>query len=252
MENQSELSLNLPTINNIPPLKLERNEYGLLKHVNYTFGEDSFIDWRKMINPKFITPNKERTTETDITKLDDSKLLILLGGLKELAQIRGFERVDYETQISHNYVLTKCTIDWIPNYETEGKYVSFSALADTHPDNTKSFCTNFLAAIAENRAFVRAVRNFLKINIVSYEEIGKTDSEKAKEITETKDTPLQSALAIIKPLMEIKGIDFERIKAKLIDERFDDAANFNQLEDIPLFKINDFIARLIKLKDSKS
>ena len=126
-----------------------------------------------MIRPEFLVPNKQRTQETDISKLEDKDLLILLGGIKELAQIRGFKSVGYSIpSATPIYVMAACTIAWVGNYETNNEDIIFEALADASPDNTQSFAKNYLAAIAENRAFVRCVRNFLKINIVGQDEVG--------------------------------------------------------------------------------
>ena len=51
---------------------------------------------------------------------------------------------------------------------------TFSAIGDASPNNTESFARFYLGPIAENRAFVRCVRNFLKINVVAQEELGST------------------------------------------------------------------------------
>ena len=138
----------------------------------YVFNKDGSVNWRKMVKKEFLVANKQRTNETDVSNLEDRDLLILLGGIKELAQIRGFTQVNYDVHAAtQEYFATTCTIEWLPNYETSNKSVYFSALADAHQDNTYSFASNFLAATAENRAFVRCVRNFLKINIVGQEEM---------------------------------------------------------------------------------
>ena len=101
--------------------KIERDENGLLSGVEYVFTEDSLIDWRKMVKVEYLVPNRDRTSETDVTKLTDAQLIILLGGIKELAQIRGYTDVNYNVvSPSPDYVVATCTITWIPNYETEG------------------------------------------------------------------------------------------------------------------------------------
>ena len=141
-----------------PSEKLKRDENGLLTTppVAYVFNEDGSVNWRKMVKTDYLV-------ETDVSNLEDRDLLILLGGIKELAQIRGFTNVSYNVyKATPDYFSTSCTIEWVPNYETDNKVVSFSALADAHQDNTYSFASNFLAATAEKRAFVRCVRNFLK------------------------------------------------------------------------------------------
>ena len=175
--------------------KFQRNASGLLVSppVDYAFNEDGSVDWRKMVARHYLVPNKQRTNETDVSSLEDRDLLILLGGIKELAQIRGFANVSYNVvAASQEYFATSCTIDWLPNYETDGREVSFSSLADAHIDNTYSFASNFLAATAENRAFVRCVRNFLKINIVGQEEMGGGSQKQttfAKGATKTDSNP---------------------------------------------------------------
>ena len=152
-----------------PKLKvIKRDDNGLLSDVNYVFNDEGLIDWRKMIKPEYLVINKDSAKgETDINKLKDWQLIILLGGIKELAQIRGYTNVTYDV-VSPNsdYVVATCNITWRPNYETEGQEVVFSAIGDASPNNTTGFGRAFLAACAENRAFVRCVRNFLRINIV--------------------------------------------------------------------------------------
>jgi len=127
-------------------IKIERDADGLIKspQINYIFNDRGQIDWRKMIKPEFLVPNKDRTSETDISKIPDSQLIILLGGIKELAQIRGFTDVTYEVSCPNpEYVLAVCKINWIPNFETENRAVSYSAIGDAHPLNTKDFARNF-------------------------------------------------------------------------------------------------------------
>ena len=80
-----------------PNEKLKRNEDGLLSNppVDYVFNEDGSVNWRKMVRTEFLVANKQRTQQTDVSQLEDRDLLILLGGIKELAQIRGFTDVCY-------------------------------------------------------------------------------------------------------------------------------------------------------------
>ena len=111
--------------------KIDRNKDGLINGIDYIFTEDGLIDWRKMVKSEHLVPNKDRTSETDVTKLKDYQLIILLGGIKELAQIRGYTDVTYNVvSPSSDYVVATCTIRWKPNYETEGESVVFSAVGD--------------------------------------------------------------------------------------------------------------------------
>jgi hypothetical protein len=151
-----------------------RDKKGLLIGTKYIFSQDGLIDWRKMVKDKWLYPNPGKgITETDVSKMEDRDLCILLGGIKELARIRGYSSIDYSVSApSQEYVVVTCTIKWIPNFETAEQEISFSSIADASFGNTSAIGgVHYLAPIAENRAFVRAVRNFLNINIVGKDEL---------------------------------------------------------------------------------
>ena len=227
--------------------KIDRNEDGLINGVDYVFTDDGLIDWRKMVKPEHLVPNKDRTSETDVTKLKDYQLIILLGGIKELAQIRGYTDVKYDVvSPSSDYVVATCTISWKPNYETEGEVVVFSAIGDASPHNTNSFARNFLGPIAENRAFVRCVRNFLKINIVGKEALGGADAPPGSTngSSQMSDTSMDPR-SMLQAVMNEKGVTLEKIKTKLSSEGFDDISS---LDDIPKLKTFELIERLKKVK----
>ena len=102
---------------------VKRDEHGLITEpkVEYIFSEDGFVNWRKMVKPEYLVANRQRAQGVDVTELEDKDLLILLGGIKELAQIRGYSSVEYDIKTpSPDYVVAVCGIKWIPNFETEG------------------------------------------------------------------------------------------------------------------------------------
>lgn len=240
--------LNEPILEVVPPKLITRNKYGLIedKNTNYTYNDDGTINWRKMVKQEYLVPNRQKTQETDVSKLEDKDLLILLGGTKELAQIRGYTSVEYKVAAaSENYFATSCKITWIPNYETNGRVIEFEALADATLNNTKSFARYFLAAIAENRAFVRCVRSFLKINIVSQEELG--DVKLLEEAVSSRENQT-SPQVLLEKVMKDKDISFDYLKEKLIKEKFDGAENLNCIKDIPKSKIFELIDRIKKIK----
>lgn len=234
-----------------------RDEFGLLECVNYNFNEDNTINWRSMINKEHLVPNRDalknqkdvNLKEVDVTALQDNQLLILLAGIKELAQIRGYKNVRYDViQAQPDYVAVKCTIDWLANYETSNQEVSFSALADAHLDNTKDFAKNFLMAIAENRAFVRAVRSFLKINIVGNDEMGKTthiDTEIESSVTATQP------IALLQKTMDEHKITFEQVKNGAVQKKMAGAENWNNLDDISPLSMFTIISGIKNKNKSK-
>jgi hypothetical protein len=238
----------IPQAKITPPKLFLRNEYGLLENDNitYQFNEDGSINWRAMVKHQYLVPNRQRTQETDVSKLEDKDLLILLGGIKELAQIRGFTSVEYKVvTATDNYFATSCKITWLPNYETENRPVVFEALADASLVNTKDFARYFLGAIAENRAFVRCVRNFLKINIVSQEELGDAKLGLVAKEDSEKENPMNPT-ALLEKSMKDKNISFDQLKKKLVKEKFENAENIESLKDIPKSKVFELIERIKK------
>jgi hypothetical protein len=233
---------------NCPPKLVSRNKYGLLEDesIKYVFNEDGLINWRGMVKTQYLVPNRQKTQVSDVSKLEDKDLLILLGGTKELAQIRGYTKVEYKVvSATENYFATSCRITWLPNYETNGKEIVFESLADASTSNTKSFARFFLAAIAENRAFVRCVRNFLKINIVSQEELGDVKVLDEAVAVENPTSPHN----LLEKIMKDKGINFETLKERLIKEKFEKVDDIKAISDIPKAKIFELIERIKKIKN---
>jgi hypothetical protein len=233
-----------------------RDEHGFLNGVNYTFNDDNTINWRAMIRPEYLVPNKDAfkndpnvdLKSLDVTTLPDNKLLILLAGIKELAQIRGFKDVSYQVIESRpDYVAVKCTIEFVPNYETGGKSVSFSSLADAHWDNTHNFAKNFLMAIAENRAFVRCVRSFLKIHIVGSDEMGGKNSPATVE----QEAPGSSnPSSLLQKTMDDFGLTFSQIKDGAVKKKIEGAEFWESCDDVPPLSIFTIVSG-IKNKNKK-
>jgi hypothetical protein len=202
----------------------KRNEHGLLESVDYIFNEDGSVNWRAMINPEHLYPNKDwfemrkMPVPESIEGLDDSQLLIKLGGIKELAKLRGINSVSYVVEESSDErSVVRCLVDFIPNYETVDEQgiggIHFSSIANATIHNTNGFAAKFLECIAENRAFVRAVRNFLGIHIVGADEID-TSKNKSPIVV----PPSSSGAKDISPqgiLKEKVGTDFNSFLNKL-------------------------------------
>ena len=196
----------------------KRNEHGLLDSVDYIFNEDGSVNWRAMINPEHLYPNKDwfeirkMPMPNSIEGLDDSQLLIKLGGIKELAKLRGFHNVTYDiTESSDSRVVVQCMINWIENYEGSCSQ-TFASIANATTNNTNGFAAKFLECIAENRAFVRTVRNFLGIHIVGADEI---DSSKNKAPIEVATACVAKDISPQGILKEKAGTDFDSFKGCL-------------------------------------
>jgi hypothetical protein len=241
-------------------LTFKRDQNGLLVNKKYEFTEDGLVNWRKMIDAKYLVPNLSKfptgteNKSLNINDLEDSQLLILLGGIKDLANIRGYSKVQYNVfNCDQRHVAVSCKITWIPNFETDNREVEFESLADAHLENTKSFAKDFLMAIAENRAFVRSVRNFLRINILGSDELGESKGQSVIH-TESGSEPQISAshpANVLKDAMLKANISFETMKETLIKEGVAEAEAWTSVSEIPHKIIFSLIQR-IKKKLSKS
>lgn len=215
---------------------IERNEFGLVKGIDYKFLPDGTVDWRNMIPQQFLYVNNDikrrdklekkygkAYDQIDIVKdnVEDSDLVIMLGGIKYLLKIRGFQKVIPETKIStQEYASVSCFITFIPNYETEGREVIYGDNACAHLGNTNSFGQNYLVEMATNRALCRAVRSFLNINIVSKEEILQED---AKPIVS-----IQKQVKLLSDLMTKKKVRWLHVVDTL---KRDDEAKLKELTE---------------------
>jgi hypothetical protein len=199
----------------------KRDERGLLEGVDYKFNDDGSVDWRAMVDPKHLYPNKgwfesrgepmPRSSEG----LADHQLLIKLSGIKELAKLRGFNRVHYDViKCEADHVSVKCEISWIPNFENPAAQsdflpasTSFQDLANATVNNTSSFAQKFLETIAANRAFVRCVRNFLNVHIVGADEIDTSQNNSAPVVTAPRQVKSSEKLSPLNLLMDKLGLE---------------------------------------------
>lgn len=168
-----------------PERRVLRDQDGLLKNLEYKFKPTGFVDWRAMIPKEYLCLNREKflkkenaldvddLTEDEYAKLlanaKEQDILIKLAGLKELAQIRGYEDIRTHVFAVEGRIVAETRITWSRNFESP--CVTTSGTADATPENTNGLAQRHLVAIAENRSFARAVRNFLQIHTVSQDEV---------------------------------------------------------------------------------
>ena len=239
----------------------KRDEHGLLENVDYIFNEDGSVNWRAMIKPEFLYPNRDwfnyrnKPVPDSSEGLADNQLLIMLGGIKELARLRGFENVSFEVDnVSESYVVASCEILWSSNYESGKERVAYQDVANATLDNTDSFASKFLETIACNRAFVRCVRNFLNIHIVGADEIDKSKGANNSISVESVEAAATTPIGLLqKTLLSKKGVssfeDFiEMLKVFWKDETYknEDVAKWKSWKDVPSKEIRKLIGLLHK------
>lgn len=238
--------------NSIPSIITKRNEHGLFSGFDYKYTPEGAVDWRRMINPKHLVVNKqsfERQNKPvpDSTEgLEDKDLLILLAGIKELASLRGYESVNHRvTAPNDGCVISVCSIIWVPNFETENRIISFSSIGDATFANATGFGKMFLGPIAENRSFVRCVRNFLRVNILGQDEL-------TPKMEAMPDAPAASSGNLLEDTMKEYGIEFKTIKNTLLKDKVQNAENFNSVNDIPKRVQLELIGRIKKKMEEKA
>ena len=232
------------------PDKYKRNEHGLLESVDYVFNEDGSVNWRAMIKSEHLYPNKDwfeyrkMPVPESVEGLNDNQLLIKLSGIKELARLRGFHNVTYDiSESSDSRVVVQCMVNWIENYESNGTQ-TFASIANATTNNTDGFAAKFLECIAENRAFVRCVRNFLNIHIVGGDEID-SSKDKNKPIdlsSNSKSTDISPQGILAKNLNDKVGVSTfdgfkDWLRALYKDGKYDgdteQVKTWNSFKDIP-------------------
>lgn len=242
--------------NNIPPFNWSRNEYGLLNHINYIFHEDGSVNWRAMIPLEYLVPNKQnferrkQPVPKSIEGLEDRDLLLLLGGIKFLSAIYGFNKVDHEViESREDFVCVKTTICTPPNYENNFQSVCFSELADAHYNNTGGFGKYYLSAIAANRGFQRCWRNILRLPVTAADEIGEIPKE--EDHADSQNLSPVGPHAILAKKIEEKNTSFEKVKEGSVKKGFVDAEKWNSILDIPKSDVLKILEG-IRLKDQES
>lgn len=237
--------------------KYERDELGLLVGTEYKFNDEGKIDWRAMVKPDYLYPNKtwfesrERSVPESINGLKDNQLLIRLQGLKELAQLRGFIKIiNTVTESSSDRAVANSMIEWAPNYETSGEVRVVSNNANATTDNVGPFVKKFLETQAENRAFGRAIRGFLNIDICTVEEIDSSTKHSVSGAFEA-----SGPVGALMKRVGLKASEFEAFKPTLrvlwTDNlyRNADSGNWKSWSDINPSVATDIIAALGELKN---
>lgn len=260
MENETTINELLDDKPNLVK-RVELDDLGLIKGIEYKYTPDGFVDWRAMIpsqylyiNPtdkekmqkKYGKPYEELNIIED--KIQDSDLISTLQASKYLLKLRGYSSVDFQViQATESYAAVNCKIEFNGNYETLFKPIKYSDNASANLNNTVKFAQNYLVEIATNRSFVRCLRNALGIAIISKEELG---SDKPKDEVEEPRHLLPSARQIknLSDVMDAKGVRWEHIETKLKEE-FKWNNEYKSIKDLPKEIVFEFIDRIRKMPD---
>lgn len=219
------------------------------------------IDWKSLIPSKFLyinnDPKKREKLEKKYgksydqldpvnDKIDDTDLVIMLGGLKHLLKLRKYKSVKYSIKESNpEYASVNCSILFIGNDETSGQDIEYSDNACAHLNNTNSFVKHYLVEIATNRALCRTIRSFLNLNIISKEELSE-NSSLVEENNNSSNNNLQ--VDLLQKELDKVHCTWEQFKNKLIKDKVEGAENMKSLNDLSKDLIFSYLERLKKAK----
>ncbi len=206
-----------------------RDDNGLVKGMPHVFDELGRVNWQKMLLPKhlYVNPdyqeqvmvrqNVKSKWDIDVTKCEDKELLVTLAGLKYLARLRGVEAVRvHDLHVSPTEVTSVCSIQFAPNYENpDGLTVEAQASASLYSVSGKFQL--YLAAFAQNRAFTRAAKDGLGIEILGFEEVDFKASKAFEEALKSGDNPLVAASKPTTPIddeFKVSGFDANAFLAR--------------------------------------
>lgn len=249
-------------LNEQPPQPIfpTRNTDGLIEGLEYPKDDFGLIDWSSMIPKKFLVVNDQnfkdrgKDVPSSIEGLDPRDVLILLGGSKYLARIRGIEKIEFPEKIvdaHNNYATVTCRLTFIDNIESINGFTPkvVEGTACAHFYNTYDFTKNYLVEIASNRAFCRALNYGLGLNMISKEEIGPKNLRKPdnNQSDNSQNFGMPTALSTLKSIMSKAGISFEKVKARCVELEIENSNNWEHIDDIPEDNAF-FIAEKIKEK----
>lgn len=179
-----------------------RDADGLISSIHHVRHPDQSINWQAMLKPEhlYVRPEAVETLlvqfnvkskwDLDVTKCKPNQLLVTLAGINYLAYLRGLKSVvPTPFQVTESEVVSTCQVAFIPNFENpEGLTVGAQASASLY--SVSGSFQLYLATIAQNRAFVRAVRQALRIEILGNDELDNKANKAFEAALESGQNPL--------------------------------------------------------------
>ncbi len=216
-----------------------------------TVNEELF-DWKSLIPAKYIEISSEWLSKNGIDpskfeagnkeelqeRCGEENLIIRLAGFKHLAHIRGLKSVSYDIRTFDkervsavcNLRFTECQLTKEDGSKVYFPEQEFHGVANANIENTSYPFSNFLESMAENRAFIRAVKTALNINILGAEEL---------EIKQIAATNLLSDDGCVSPQESLGlmlagiGKSFTDLKINLKNKKWENHEDWNDFSDIP-------------------
>lgn len=207
---------------------------------------------------KSLSKKREQEILDSLEESDFSCKLLLLQFFKDIVHAAGYKSIKYVPlgQASQTYCSLACEIEFEDGRVSTG-------VADAHVSNSTSFTKYYCAAIAENRSFIRAVKQHFNIPVLGKDEIGETPSEDGGNLTPNgssdvagQPTPNTTLQSLVQKKLKIENFeDFKKFlkaevkKAQEDDEppiikedEYQDWAKYESFSDVKPMKALQLIA----------
>lgn len=230
--------------------------------------ERELPNWRSLINEKFLYINEGFYNKRGIAipesvkDAEDDGVVVRLIGLKDLATRHGYTSISYEIPFTdESNCVAKCSIQWSPTPYNNMCGTTTEGVASSNKDNTHGFAVRFKEAIASNRAFARAVRDYFGIFSVCEEELDESSVKKEAEQIQSKSKTAKeirankSLEANVSKILQIDTIEEflncwvkPRIEQYGIDESVLFATSYESISSDICRKLNSVIQKEAKEK----
>lgn len=197
---------------------------------------DEFIeiqtDWflKNGINP--ATLSKEERQELK-ARAGEENQLIKLGGFKYLAHLRGIRSLEYNVlSISDEKVSLQCLLSFDDEVDPN-RVRYYCGIANASKENTSYPFSMYLESMAENRAFIRAVKAACNINVLGVEEVQGKPAEFVQDVLLSDDEGCTSPQESLRILIEQRGKSFPDLKQSLIKKEWEGAEAWSDFKDVP-------------------
>lgn len=205
--------------------KIENTQY----ERPYPAIENGLLQWRSVIPNKFYyiagSSEEDVISEEELENTPDNKKLVKLDGYRYIAEIRGFSKNESQVlKLTDDLCVIKNTITWREN--TYGEKTKTTSIVCVEKLSLREEYKQHLVSIAENRAFCRNVRAYLRIPILAEDEVvvNAQHGAKAANVTSDSVSDPKQRLELLREELDLK--DFEKFKQAMIDNGFTEAENW--------------------------
>lgn len=222
-----------PISNFVDLTQIERFDWKKYIPVEYVDIKTAWLSTHGISTEDYLSYSPEQKQEIR-EKAGEDNMLIKLSGFKFLAHLRGISSVEYR-HIGENTFICEVAFEQTSFKISEEKTITlpkgrFCGVASATEANTSYPFSLFLPSMAENRAFIRAIKMAFNINVLGTEEL---ENDKAVVPTVLNDEGCTSPQEHLRSLVSQMGRSFSDLKQTLEKKSWPGHEAWNDYKDIP-------------------